>query len=180
MKFNVEVEIEWLGEDWTVDEKFEHELNKKLEEKLLDRLVESVDSDLVTKVSKRVNEVIDERINSFIDEFMDKGCTQGDRWGEVIKENVNPKELLKEKLDSFMTEDVDDKGKSTSDNWSSKKRYEYVIDKAAKEHIEKWQTGVSKDVLTKIKKDINEETRKKVVDTILSDYSLKKLIDPLA
>lgn len=180
MKFNVEVELEWVGEDWTVDEKFAYELNQRLEEKLLDHLVKSLDGNLVSKVTSRVNDVIDEKLNEFMDEFMSKGFTQVDQWGDVIKENVNPKELLKAKLDSFLSENVDDKGKSTSDTWRTKKRYEYLIDNAAREYIDKWQRGVSDDVVAKIKEDINQETRKKVVDSIMTDYSLKNLINPLS
>lgn len=181
MKFNVEVEIDWLGDDWTVDEKFACELNKKIEDKLVDRLIEGVDKDITKNISERVNDTIDEKINSFVDEFMDKGFTQVDRWGDVIKENVNPKDLLKEKLDSFLTSKVDKKtGKSTNDSYSSEQRYEYILSKTAKEHIAKWQQEVSDNVLKEIKKDINEETRQKVVDAILKDYNLKKLINPLA
>lgn len=181
MKFNVEVDIDWLGDDWTVDEKFAYELNKKIEDKLVDRLIQGVDSDITKNISKRVNDVIDEKINNFVDGFMEKGFRQVDRWGDVIKENVNPKELLKEKLDSFLTSKVDTKnGKTTNDSYGSVQRYEYVLDKTAKEHISKWEQTVSDDVLKAIKKDINEETRKKVVDAILKDYSLKNLINPLA
>lgn len=49
MKFNVEVDIDWIGDDWTLDEKFQSELNKRIEEKMVNKLITGVDTDIVKK-----------------------------------------------------------------------------------------------------------------------------------
>ena len=120
-------------------------------------------------------------MNEFIDEFMEKSFDRVDKWGDVVEKNVNVKQLLKERLDGFLNQEVDKNGEVSTYSYDNKtNRIEYVLNNVAKKHISKYQQTISDDILNKIKEDINEETRKNVVDSILSDYSLKRLINPLA
>lgn len=180
MKFKVEVDIDWLGEDWTLDEKIQFEIMNKVEDKLVERLIAGFDDDFVKKTSERAEKLIDDKINEFVDNFMGKEFTRVDEWGDVIEENVNVKQLLKDRLDKFLSEKVNSKGQVSRRSYDNNtNRIDYVLNEIARKHIEKYQQGVSDDVLRRIKEDINNQTREKVVDSILNDYSLKRLVGPL-
>ncbi|MGL4695216.1 hypothetical protein [Enterococcus larvae] len=180
MKFNVEVEIDWIEEDGTLSDELNHRLQEKIVEAAVGKLFADASNSISETVIEKVNAAVDDKINSFINDFMNKEFDRTDRWGDVIAKGITPKNLLKEKLDEFLTAKVNKNGQVSSYSYDNETdRLSYILSKTAQEHISKYQQGISDDILRKIKEDINEETRKKVVDSILSDYSLKKLINPL-
>ena len=90
-KINVTIDLDWIGEDNSLDEKIKGEIVSSvvntLSEKVLDELSEEVE--------KQISDTIGTRLNEYMDEFFDTPRDITDRWGEVIKEGVTIKSQLK-------------------------------------------------------------------------------------
>lgn len=121
----------------------------------------------------RIKELAEQKRTSLQDLASDLGFGVN----SIYKWGTNTPRVDKVKLDDFLEEKIDKEGRVAQYNGQA--RYLHVLDQTAKNHIAKYQQGVSEDVLKRIKEDINTETRNKVVDSIMKDYSLKKLIGSL-
>lgn len=177
MKFNVTVDIDWIDEECGIDETVSEEIKNKLTDKVFATVEKQIGEKLTEKISSQVDGILDKKIMQTYDEFLSKGFNIYDRWGDIKEENVNVKEILKKKLDIFMAEKVDSHGRT--DNYGGKPRYEVILDNQAQKQIDSFLSKVSSQVIEGIKKDINDEAVKKITESILSDYSLKKLINPI-
>ncbi|MDO6389044.1 hypothetical protein Q4E40_02810 [Pontibacter sp. BT731] len=173
MKFTVEVEIDWIDEETGLNEAVSGEIKSRL----ADKVYKHVEKQLADKISKDISSSLDAQIQKTYEEFMEKSFTIYDQWGDPKKENVSVKSLLKEKLDNFLTERVDDNGKPTG--YGGKVRYEQILDKQSQKQINDFLSQLSAKVIAGIKNDINEQAVERITKGILSDYSLKKLVNPL-
>lgn len=171
-KFNIEVELGWMYEG-NVDQELKQELIDNLTQKLFEKIEDEIEEVIQKEVSKNIDETINKKLLEYMDEFMDHEFKQVDNWGRV-KNVTTPKKRLIELLDNFYEEKVDERGRL--DNYGRQTRLDYMLGETAKEHIRKYQKGISDQVLEGIKEDINKETQERVVKSILSDYDLKKLI----
>ncbi|URZ06438.1 hypothetical protein [Clostridium felsineum] len=178
MRFKVEVDIDWINEDCGIDETVSEEIKSKLTDKVFTTVEKQIQEKLTEKISKQVDAVLDKKIMQTYDEFLSKGFNIYDRWGDLREENVNVKELLKKKLDTFMSENVDEEGRS--DRYNGKPRYAVILDNQSQKQINEFLGKLSRNVIEGIKEDINNEAVKKITESILSDYSLKKLVNPMA
>lgn len=170
MKISVDFNLDWIEEERDLDEAIQSRIISEVVAKVSEKLKETA----IEKISLRVNSILDEKIKTMFDDFMDKTFDVCDQWGDVKQKGVNVKELLKEKLDKLLTEKADQNGNPTQ--YSGTVRYIQILDQQSKKQIEDFVSSISKNVISGIKNDINEEARKRITDAILKDYDLKKLI----
>lgn len=170
MKINVEVNLDWVSEEESIDEA----IQRKVISAVSSEVMKLVDKQRFQAIASVVNDKIDDSVNEMLSGFLEKGFQPTDQWGDKKGEPIKVLDLLKERLENFFLENVDSHGKKT--NYSGSPRYKQILDRESKSIIEKFQTDLSKDVISGIKKDINDEARKRITDSILSDYDLKKLI----
>lgn len=175
--FTIEVDLKWYdSEDGTLDEVLEERILSGVIAKISNQVSNQVESKIGNFISEQVTEIANEKLIEQIDNFFDTEFTKVDRWGDVIK-TTTPKTELKNMLDGFLKDKVDSDGRLTTDSWNNNKnRMEYILDRTAQKHIEQYKKGIAQQVLEGIKDDINKEAQQRVVDSILSDYNLKKLI----
>lgn len=169
MKFNVELEIDWIGEDGSIDE----EVSNNLQNHLTNKVFETVKTTLESKITNAINIKLDSLIEKTYDDFLNQELNLTDKWGDIIREKVSPKQLLKEKLDESLKEKVDSSGRKSSYGIS---RYEHLLESSAKAQIDTFIKNISNTIIIGIKEDINEAARKRITDAILTDYSLKDLV----
>ena len=169
MKLKIEMEIDWInGED--LDDDIKHQVIAEVSK----QIIAGIEKDTVKKLTSQVEKALDTQILKTYDEFMNKSFDVRDSWGDMKKEGVNVKELLKEKLDVFMSAKVNKDGEDG--RGYGELRYKHILDRESKKQIDAFISAISEDVIKGIKSDINEEAQKRISEAILSDYSLKKLI----
>jgi hypothetical protein len=175
MKFNVQVEIDWINEDYSLDEGVSNEIRKKVAEKAYEAIQQTVSE----KISAQIDDTLDAKIMETYDNFMSKEFTVYDKWGEVVKKETSVKGMLKEKLDKFFTEKVDKNGKPS--NYGGEERYLYILNKHAQKKMDEFSDKLAKSVLDDIKSDLvkysEEKAIKKVAKAVFSNYQIKQLID---
>jgi hypothetical protein len=170
MKINVELDITWLNEDNTLDEQIKGNVIREVAK----QVAENVNNESIKSMAKLAQESIDTNVSSLMEEFLSQPFQERDRWGDPVGKEINIKELLKSKLDTMMTDNVDDNGKLT--NYNGKPRYQSLINKELERTLNKFQDDLSKQVVNAIKDDINQKARDRITNAILTDYDLKKLV----
>ena len=101
--FKMDLEIDWIDEDSSIDETIKQEIigniESKVTRKIYEKVLESAESKIMDKVDSMVNDAVSDRIESFLSKPRDVT----DKWGEVIKEGVTVESLLTEKLEQAMS-----------------------------------------------------------------------------
>jgi len=161
MKFNIDIDIDWINEDCELDDIVKNKIISTISTKILSKM----EAKISTEAFSRAHEAADEKINTFFDSFLEQGFVSRDRWGDPTGKEIKIKDMLKAKLEKAMNEATD-----------SNRRWEKLLNKNAKSQIDNFMNSLSEHVLQGIKKDIDEDARKRVTEAILSDYKLKQLI----
>ena len=172
MKFKIEVELDWIGEDTSLDDKIKEELVDGIARKLSGDAIKRLTEDAM----RQVNTKLDGLVVNLFEEFIDKGVTVTDRWGDVVKTSVSIRELMKDKLDKALTEKVNKDGKTDTYN-AVGTRLEWMIQKRVNEAVQVMTKDVVAQVDATITKRLNEELRKRLSDSLLSKINLDAITE---
>lgn len=152
MKLQLEIQLDWIDEDMTLDE--------TVKQNVIDAIVEKIQKKVESDVSKKVNDIIDKTIvdkinvmtENLFNDFMNKEIQITDGYGSTIKHYPNVTALIKERFDNFMTQTVDEQGKTYEGSYGTKyKRLSFIIDKQLQEFANKFTTDAVKKVSDEIK-----------------------------
>lgn len=172
MKMTVEIELDWIGEDGTVDDVVKQEIAGHVAKKISD----DSNDQLMCAAEQRVAERIDAFVNDILNRFMNHEIRITDNYGDTKARYDNVEELLKERFDTFLTETVDSRdgsvyrdrcgyGKGTT-------RIDYLIDNRIKNQTDKFMKDVVDEVDKKIKEALSSEMKKKLSDNLLSKIDI--------
>lgn len=162
MKLNVTVELDWLGEDESLDEAVKKQIINGVVKKISDDVIRSAKHEAEKQVQERVNALVD----STYEEFLNGKVTLTDRYGDPIEKDVSIKELIKKRCDNWLTEKVDKEGRPNRDSWgSSQTRMQYFID----QQIEKQTKSMSEQIVKKV----NDEMKKFITDSLKNSIGEK-------
>jgi hypothetical protein len=168
-KFNIEVNLEWLGEDGNLDSALKDEIVNSIVSKISKEATTDIEANVNKLVSDKVNEAVGQKLNEVLEDFLNKPRTITDHWGDVKEKNVTVVEMLKKACDEFMEGKVDKEGRPCNSGYGeTKKRIDYIIEKnidySLKASIEKAaaaiKTGLQNYVDTTIKTQIGENVAK--------------------
>lgn len=163
-KINITLDLDWFGEDGSLDE----ELKQKIADEVVQKIADKEIGNISETAENMISEQIDKRMNDYMDELFDKPRNITDRWGEVIKENVTIKSQLKEALDNFIDQRIDRNGKVTNSAYDSKNRVQYIA--------EEYYNTYCKGTIEKIARDTAEEI-KRLTEQQISTKIGKKMAD---
>ena len=182
-KINIALDIDWLYADM-------EEGGVSLDEVLKDEIISSITTQLSTDIMKKaqlctddvvkdakkrldtaINDIIDTKLNSLIDGFLNRKIDIHDEWGDVTEKDVAITDLLKRRLDNYLTERVDNNGKKSS--YSDTTRLDYAIkqhiDYPMQRQIECAATDIKKQLEDYMKKQLEENVGKNVVKLLNID-----------
>lgn len=154
MKFNIEIELDWIGEDGTIDDA----IKASIEESIISRISKEVSDEVKSQQKKRLHEAIqnrvDEMVNATFEELMSLQVVQTDNYGEATKSFPSVREMIKAKFDNYISETVDSKtGKIYNHNDYSKgkaiTRLDYVLQQTFGEELDKKM----RELASKVDKD---------------------------
>lgn len=170
MKFKIEVEVDYISDEGSIDEMVMEKIANSIVEKMSDKSINSLSS----KAEKLINDRATELVDDVFKGIMNNPIDITDNWGQVIKSYGNTEEMIKARFDSFLLERVDSNGNSTS--YGSTTRIDLIIknqiDKTAKEFTKNAIDEVSK----RIKETLSEDLKMKLGDKLLNVIEIDKLI----
>lgn len=170
MKFYVEVEMDYM----------EGDAGREFERKIQEKLVERIKGDLQKRVEAGVSNTLNREIESFVTQvlidFMDKEVKITDCYGKVKETYADMDELIKAKLDKFMSEAVDNNGKPyTGCSTMQHTRYSYMINSSLERGLEVFQKSMNTLFTKKLEHGIKEAKERAMKEAIEKNIDIKSL-----
>jgi hypothetical protein len=184
MKLQIEVNVDYLDEDYNVDEAiFDAIIDKFFSEKVNKRMTELVNQKFEQTITTAVNENIEKEINSRVQAFFDRQIHKRNEFGDIIATYSSVDELIKRKFDDMFTQKVSKSNGTVNSSLHSSDtclKIEYLI----YNEIARQQTSIvstfSKNVLTEVKNQVNSDVQKQLVQhftTLFKLDNVKSLLD---
>lgn len=178
-KFNITVELDWMDEEYNLDEEIRETIINSVVNRVQDRLVKQVDTECNNRINAQLASIetaVSDKLNGIMDAFFDEPRDITDKYGDVIKKGVTVRDTLKKACDDFMYQPLDEYGKPASSSYYAKykTRVDYIVDKsinmdwAIKKAVE--------DVTNNLKKKVSEEVKKQMGDKLANILELDKMI----
>lgn len=165
MKVNLEVEIDFIDEEYRLDDQIKHAV--------IDKIAGLANRDLTHSIKKHALRKIDERVDDWINEQLEKFCDRRieitDKWGDTQEHHESVTEMFKAKFDEFFNASVDEKGKTEkSCSYGTRTtRVEHMLDKKAKEYLKKITDGMERNISNAIDKHQRQQMEEKITKLVI-------------
>lgn len=186
MKFAVEIDLDWIEEDSSIDAEVKHQIIASIENKVLAKLTDTVMKSAQEKIDAQIMALVTANINTMVTEkvaaLMHLNRTSTDEYGRVKKENFTIESLLIEAVDGAITrKTLTSDGRPASSDGYGGSRAEYshfdfyatraipaMVDAKVKELGEKVKKDIEELVTTKIKTQVADKLTALIVDNSTS------------
>lgn len=184
-KINITVDIDDLfGEAMENEESFSDTFRNEIIREIVNKYTNNIDRSVLkeaenkikefdVKVSEKIEEAINKKIEGIMDDFLNRKINLYDRYGDMKREGVVIIDLLKEKMDKFMTEGVDKDG-NTKGYGPKIPRIDYIINKNITYDMQRHVEKAASEVKEKLENYIKEELKKNIGDKMMTLLELNK------
>ena len=180
-KFNITVELDWIDEEYNLDEEIREAIVDKVVNKVQDKFIQQVDTEGSNRINDQmanIEKAVSDKLNSIMDSFFDEPRDVTDRYGDVIKKGVTVRDTLKKACDEFINQPLDQSGKPTTSDWNVKykTRIDYIVAKSINYDMERAINNAVSAVTDNLKKKITDEVKKQMGDKLANILELDKMI----
>lgn len=180
-KFNITVELDWMDEEYNLDEEIRETIINNVVNKVQNRLVQQVDTECNNRINNQIANIeaaVSDKLNSIMDAFFDEPRDVTDKYGDVIKKGVTVRDTLKKACDEFMNQSLDEYGKPTTSSYNTKykTRVDYFVAKSIDSDMEWRIKKAVSDVTDNLKKKITDEVKKQMGDKLANILELDKML----
>jgi hypothetical protein len=102
-KLKYELELDWVDEEYTLDESIKEQIEKKIEASIVNKMLKVIQDKTEAKITEQIESMVMTAISDRIESFLTTPRNITDSYGDVIKENVTVDSILKEKLETALT-----------------------------------------------------------------------------
>lgn len=175
MKFNIEVDVDWLSEDGGVDDQIKAEIIANISNSISKQTVDETRKTAAANATK----AIDRKINALLNSWLDKPVIITDSYGDVKQKYENIMELIKTRFDGFLDDKVDEKGEvHTACSYGGKMtRAEWMVDKRIEIVAKKWAADVAKSVDARIKEIMRDNLKEQLGATLVGNLGIDRIVD---
>jgi len=175
MKFNIELEIDWIEEDGSIEEQVKEDLKSqiisKIDKKITSEVNAEIDKSIISKMDTKIQSICDD----IVENFMHKQFTKTDRYGDII-ETTTLENYLKDTFESYWDEMVDSSGGKSSYN-AKKKRVEWIIDEKIMKQSQDFSKSLIKDTEKKIKDYMAIEMKERIGEKFFAELGFSKMLE---
>lgn len=175
-KLNIEVTIDWLGEDGNLDTAIKDEIKN--------HIINTIQSQIIDEIKDSAAEIAKNRIGLWINEFISKQLqtakvpvSKGGYFSGETKE-ATISEILDEQIKAALTVQVDEDGKPT-DYRSKGTRLEFITGKIAREMVDEkvkdFGKGVKSDVINYLSGKVKDEVIKQFTGSMIQNVDFNQL-----
>lgn len=177
MKLNLEIQLDWIDDEMNLDE--------TVRQNIIDAVVNKIQAKTEDKVKSAIDKIIDEttvkKINemteAMFNDFVNRRVTITDSYGSKIKVYESVNDIIKERFDNFMTQKVDNEGKTSSSSYNSTaSRVEFIIDKQLKDFANKFTTDAVKSVSEEIKQHVKDGLTTKLGAELMNVLKVNEML----
>ena len=101
MKFNVEIELDYIEEDGSVDDEVKFQLINGIFERLQVGIKEDIKKKVEEKTLAMIDNEISDKVQEVFNDFTNKEISVTDQFGDVVKSYKSIIDMIKEKFDGF-------------------------------------------------------------------------------
>jgi len=173
MKVNITVDLEWLGEDGSIDDIMKDELISGVKNAISKNCLARVEKEASEAVNKAIdlavqsaNTLIEEKVLSFVEAWLSNEVIVTDKYGEEVKRG-SIKDLIKQQFDGMMNSTVNSDGKVVpAGSYGATKMtvVRFLTGEAVKEVVGSELLNYKRDIDAKIKTEINNGIKTNVSD----------------
>jgi len=171
-KLNLEIELDWLDENNNIDDVIKNVIIASVAEKVNASIEKEIVKEAIKKINSKTDAILDVKINEIITDFITRGFTEINNWGEEIGETTVLKKL-KDKLDNFLTQKVDNRGQEVK--YNGKPRIDYIIEQHVNYDLEKKVREAAVVIRKSLEDYVNNELKKQIGENIIQIVGLEKL-----
>ena len=180
-KFNITVELDWMDEEYNLDEEIRETIINSIVNRVQDRLVNQVDTECTKRINDQMANIeksVSDKLNSIMDSFFDEPRDVTDRWGDVVQKGVTVRDTLKKACDEFMNQSLDEQGRPTTSTYQVKykTRVDYIVAKSIDYSMENAIKRAVEDVTKNLKDKISNEVKKQMGDKLANILEIDKMI----
>lgn len=180
-KVNVTVDLDWIDEEYNLDEEIKNTLINGVVEKVQDRLIQQVDTECNNRINAQLASIetaVSDKLNGIMDAFFDEPRDITDKYGDVIKKGVTVRETLKNACDEFITQPLDENGKPSKSEWNIKyrTRVDYIVAKSINWKMESAIKSAVDEITKNLKQRITDEVKKQLGEKIGEVLEIDKII----
>ena len=177
MKLQLELNIDWIDEDMTLDETVKHEIIEKIVGKLFKTVELETESKVNQLIDKKVMEIIDKKTNETYEDFLSKPVSITDSYGDTIETFENVSKVIKSRFDNFLLQTVDKDGKATDSSWTKKgTRLEHIIDGRLRVFADKFTTDAVNRVSAEIKEHVEQGLTQKLGSELMKVLKVDQML----
>lgn len=180
MKFAVEIDLDWVEEDSTIDAEVKHQIITSIENKILKALQEQVlakaKENIDAQIATLVNANISAMVSAKVSDLMTVNRTATDDFGRVVKENFTIESMLIDAVSGAIhKKTLDSNGRPTSGGYNDRAEYSH-FDYYATKSIPAMVDAKVKELGEKVKKDIEQLVTEKI-KTQVADKLTALIVD---
>lgn len=181
-KFNITVELDWMNDEYHLDEEIRETIINNIVHKVQDKLIQQVDTECSNRINEQmanIEKAVSDKLNDIMDAFFDEPRNITDKYGDVVKKGVTVRDTLKKACDEFMNQPLDEKGQPVSKgSWGVKynTRVDYIVAKSINRDMERTIERAVEDVTKNLKNKITEEVKKQMGDKLANILELDKML----
>jgi len=162
MKFQVDIELDWVEEDGTIDEAIKDQIISSVESKVISQLAKKLMESATGRIEDQINNICSDAIKAKIDELMTGKRVLTDQFGTVTNPDFSIEKALTGMVSDAMThKTIDENGRRTSEKYH------------AKYSLFEWHTA--REVPDMVKNAVAAQTKKatETVDAQLRDAEIR-------
>lgn len=180
MKFNIEVEVDWLDEDQSLD----NELKEQIKDGIINRISEKSIEDLKVQASKMAVEKVEKWLDDFLAaEIGTVKFPYGkyDGWSNQQPEMLTIPEIISKEFEKALRQPVNSKGEYTESSYSKfGTRLEWLTgklaEKIADEKIKSFVSGFYRDIETFLSEKLKSALTEQISSAIANQIDLTKIL----
>lgn len=177
-KFNITVDLDWISEDGQIDEIVKTEIIDSIVNKFNKSISEEIIKKAEEEISKKIDSVINEKVNEITEQLLNRRFDLTDDWGDIKRKNVTVIELLKEKLDNFLSEKVDENGQTNSYR-ANITRLSYIINKNIDYTMKQKVDEAAKEIKKGLEKYIEDTLKAQIGENVAKLIGINKITSKL-
>lgn len=174
MKFNIEVELDYINEDGDLDVAIKDSILAKVTKIVMEKVSKQIDSQLDKIVVNAATKKAKQITNRIASNFMNRKFTKSDRFGDKI-ETLTVKDMIKREFDKFWKMKVDKDGRE-SGYGTHQERIKWEIDHTIETHSKLFAQNLTRDTENKIKATMKENLSRAIGAKLVSELGFDKML----
>lgn len=177
-KLNITIDLDWINEYGCIDEVIKQELINSIVEKFNENIKKEIINKAEQIIINKIEMSIDNKVNEITEQLLNRKFDLLDNWGDIKRKDVTVVDLLKEKLENFLHEKVDEDGRT--DTYNKKlTRIDYIINKNINYTMKKKIDEVAIEIRKGLEKYIEDTLKVQIGENIIQLIGVDKIVNKL-